>query len=77
MEKFTAEYSASDGYGKCICAANTIKELYKKLNERGFKYADYSFYDALEWEKTNDKKFYGLRIEIRRGELEMTEYTSL
>ena len=44
-------------------------------NDRG-QYADYSFYDALEWEKTNDKKFYGLRIEIRRGDLEMTEYTS-
>lgn len=76
MDKFTAHFSSPDGYGTCICAADTIKELYQKLNNRGFKYADNSFYDALEWEKTNDKKFYGMRIEIRRGEPEMTEYTS-
>lgn len=76
MEKFTAHFSSPDGYGTCVCAANTIKELYQKLNDRSFKYADNSLYDALEWEKTNDKKFYGIRIEIRRGEPEMTEYTS-
>lgn len=77
MEKFTAHYSSPDGFGTCVCGADTIKELYQKLNDREFKYVDYSYYDALEWEKANDKKFYGMRIEIRRGELEMTEYTSL
>lgn len=77
MKNFTADYLCSDGYGHGICTADTINELYQILRDRGFKYVDSSFFKALEWEKTNDKKFYGMWIEIRRGELEMTEYTSL
>jgi hypothetical protein len=41
----------------------------------------YTFYigereDILNWSKSKDKKYYGMRLTIRRGELEMTEYTS-
>lgn len=77
MKKFTAQFLAPNGYGNCICTADTIRELYEILRKRGFKYAENSFADALLFERTDKKKFYGRNIEIRRGELEMTEYTSL
>ena len=77
MKKFTADYLNRDGYSHSICTADTIEELYQILRDRDFKYVDYSFYDALKWEKTEDKKFHSMWIEIRRGEPEMTEYTSL
>lgn len=77
MKEFMAYFTAPDSYGHNVCAANTITELYEILKKRGFRYASDSFHAALEWEKTDKKKFYGMRIEITRGEPEMTEYTSL
>lgn len=77
MKNFTAEYSRSGQYGYGICAADTIDELIGTLFCRGYVFGYGERRRIAEWEKTDKKKFYGCGLTIRRGELEMTEYTSL
>ena len=76
--EFTADFSTREHYGNQICKANSIEELINILEVRGF---DFTFNpikeDIIKWSKTTDKKYYGTDIIIRRGEHEMTEYTSL
>lgn len=76
--EFTAEFSTREHYGNRICKANSIDELINTLELRGF---DFIFNpikeDIVRWSKTTEKKYYGTDIVIRRGDLEMTEYTSL
>ncbi len=74
--RYTAEYRKKGQYGTGICMADTIEELMEILFDRGY---DFEFGEReiiSGWSKTNEKKYYGIRLTIRRGELEMTEYTS-
>ena len=77
MQDFTAEYHKYGQYGTGICYANSIEELIKILISRGYKFGQDEMQKILEWENTTQKKYYGMSLPIRRGELEMTEYTSL
>ena len=77
MQEFTAEYHKYGQYGTGICCLNNIKELIKILISRGYKFNQNEIRKILEWEGTAKKKYYGMGLTIRRGELEMTEYTSL
>lgn len=77
MQKFTAEYHKHGQYGTGICCSNSIEELIKILITRGYKFDKSEMRKILEWEGTAEKKYYGMNLTIRRGELEMTEYTSL
>lgn len=77
MQDFTAEYHKYGQYGTGICCANSIEELIKILISRGYKFGQDEMQKILEWENTTQKKYYGMSLTIRRGELEMTEYTSL
>ena len=77
MQDFTAEYHKYGQYGTGICCANTIEELIKILISRGYKFSQNDMQKILEWKGTTQKKYYGMNLTIRRGELEMTEYTSL
>lgn len=77
MQDFTAEYHKYGQYGTGICCANSIEELIKILISRGYKFGQDEMQKILEWENTTQKKYYGMSLTIRRGELEITEYTSL
>lgn len=77
MQEFTAEYHKYGQYGIGICCSNNIKELIKILIARGYKFNQNEMRKILEWEGTAKKKYYGMNLTIRRGALEMTEYTSL
>lgn len=77
MQQFTAEYHKYGQYGTGICCSNSIEELIKILISRGYKFGKNETRKILEWEGTAEKKYYGTSLTIRRGELEMTEYTSL
>lgn len=77
MQQFTAEYRKYGQYGTGICSSDSIKKLIKTLNSRGYEFIQDETQKILEWEGTTQKKYYGRSLTIRRGELEMTEYTSL
>lgn len=77
MQEFTAEYHKYGQYGTGICCSNSIEELIKILITRGYKFDKNERQKILEWENTMQKKYYRMDLAIRRGELEMTEYTSL
>ena len=72
---YTAEYRRRVN-GTSICMANTIEELMETLFNRGYNFNIGERERILDWDNTNQKKYYGARLTIRRGELEMTEYTS-
>lgn len=74
--RFTAEYNINGKYGTGICMADTIEELMENLFDRGYNFAIGQREAVVDWSKTDKKKYYGTRLTIRRGELEMTEYTS-
>ena len=76
MKNFTAEYSLEGQYGYGICAADTIDELIGSLFCRGYKFVAGDKQRIISWADGEKKKFYGTGLTIRRGELEMTEYTS-
>ena len=76
MKQFTAEYSKRGQYGYGICTADTIEELIQILSSRGYDFSIGEKGAILNWSSTTQKKYYGVRLTIRRGELEMTEYTS-
>ena len=76
MKQFTADFHVSGSYGTQICTADTIEELIKTLIDRGYNLHKNEEKRIVDWSKTTDKKYYGMNITIRRGELEMTEYTS-
>lgn len=76
MKKYTAEYSKRGQYGTGICMADTIEELMEILFDRGYDFNIGERERILDWSKTEKKKYYGMRLTIRCGELEMTEYTS-
>lgn len=76
MKLFTAEYTITGQYGIGVCTADTIEELIKILGDRGFAFRRNQKEEVVEWSKTTDKKFYGIGLTIRRGDSEMTEYTS-
>lgn len=76
--EFTADFSIKEHYGNQICKASSIEELINILDIRGFNfYFNPIKEDIIKWSKTTSKKYYGTDITIRRGEPEMTEYTSL
>jgi hypothetical protein len=76
MKRFTAEYSKRGQYGSGICTADTIDELMEILFNRGYDFNIGEREKILDWSKTDRKKYYGTRLTIRCGELEMTDYTS-
>ena len=76
MKLFTAEYSKRGQYGTGICTADTIIDLMEILFDRGYNFSIGEREEVLDWSKTDKKKYYGVGLTIRRGELEMTEYTS-
>lgn len=76
MKKYTAEYSKRGQHGNGICTADTIQELMEILFDRGYDFNIGERERILDWSKTDKKKYYGTRLTIRCGELEMTEYTS-
>lgn len=76
MKQFTAEYNKRGQYGTGICTADTIEKLIKILLDRGYEFNDGEKQRVINWSNTTQKKYYGTRLTIRRGELEMTEYTS-
>ena len=76
MKKYTAEYSPRGQYGISICTADTIEELIELLSNRRYFLSINERKRILDWSKTDKKKYYGVNLTIRRGELEMTEYTS-
>lgn len=74
---YIAEFSTREYYGNQICKANSIDELINILDMRDFDFTfNYIKKDIVNWSKTTDKKYYGINIVIKRGESEMTEYTS-
>ena len=77
MQEFTAEYHKYGQYGIGICSSDNIEKLVEILNSRGYKFGQNEIRKILEWERTVEKKYYGMNLTIRRGGLEMTEYTSL
>lgn len=77
MQEFTAEYHKYGQYGTGICSSDNIEKLVEILNSRGYKFDQNEIRKILEWERTAQKKYYGMNLTIRRGALEMTEYTSL
>lgn len=77
MKQFTAEYSLQDKYGYGVCTADTIEELMTTLSSRGCKFTMREMEKIEDWAEGTQKKYYGAWLTIRRGELEMTEYTSL
>ena len=76
MKQFTAEYRRYGQSGKSICMADDIGALIEELYLRGYEFEIGEIQDILKWSNTDKKKYYGMRLDIRRGELEMTEYTS-
>lgn len=76
MKQFTADFCVSGSYGRQVCSADTIEELIQILISRGYNLHPNEEKRIIDWSKTTDKKYYGMSIDIRRGELEMTEYTS-
>lgn len=74
---FTAEYSRIDSYGTFIVTGNSAEELIQKLERHDFKFKYDTKEKIIEWCNGNEKKYYGANLNIRRGEDEMTEYTSL
>lgn len=76
MKKYTAEYSKRGQHGNGICTADIIQELMEILFDRGYDFNIGERERILDWSKTEKKKYYGTRLTIRCGELEMTEYTS-
>jgi hypothetical protein len=76
VKKYTAEYGKRNQYGTGICTADTIGELMETLLDRGYEFTIGEKEKILDWSKTDKKKYYGTRLTIRYGELEMTEYTS-
>lgn len=76
MKQFTAEYSKRGQYGISMCMADTIIELIDILRCRGYEFYVGEKERILNWGNTTQKKYYGARLTIRRGEPEMTEYTS-
>ena len=76
MKQFTAEYNRPGQYGTGICTADTLDELINILSDRGYTFRIGEKGDILNWGSTDKKKYYGTRLTIRRGECEMTAYTS-
>jgi hypothetical protein len=76
MKRYTAEYHRRGHYGISICTADTIEELVEKIFNDGYAFYNGERRDILDWSKTDKKKYYGMGLLIRKGELEMTEYTS-
>lgn len=76
MEEFTAYFVPCGKYGTQICKADTIDELIKTLIERKYSFHVDEKERIINWSNGKDKKYYGTNITIRRGELEMTDYTS-
>lgn len=77
MKRYTAEYSKKGQCGNSICTADTIGELMEILFDRGYDFRIGEKEDIINWSKTDKKKYYGARLTIRCGDLDMTEYTSL
>lgn len=76
MKQFTAEYCRKGCYGYSICTADTIEELLENLSNNDYIFNNGEKQRILDWSNTTKKKYYGVGLTIRRGELEMTEYTS-
>ena len=76
MKQFTAEYSKRGQYGISICTADTIEELIGILSDRGYEFRVGEKGKILNCSNTSQKKYYSVGLNIRRGELDMTEYTS-
>ena len=76
MARYTAEYSRKGHYGTSICTANTIEQLIQKLVDNGYTLHSAENDRVLHWNNTDKKKYYGAGLTIRKGELEMTDYTS-
>ena len=76
MKQFTAEYSKRGQYGYSICTADDIVELMEIMFDRGYDFRVGEREAIIDWSKTEDKKFCRSGITIRRGERDMTEYTS-
>lgn len=77
MKQFTAEYRKVGETGTGVCMADTIEELIEVLSDRGYIFNSIEKQKVLDWSKTGNKRYYGIRLTINRGEYEMTEYTSL
>ena len=77
MKQFTAEYRRYGHTGTRICVADDIGSLIEALYLKGYEFEIGEIQKILEWCRTDNKKYYGMRLTIRRGELKMTEYTSL
>lgn len=77
MKQYTAEYYKYGQTGTSICCADDISSLIETLYLKGYEFDNQKeIQEILNWDNTNKKKYYGTRLTIRRGELEMTEYTS-
>ena len=76
MKQFTAEYRKYGHTGTSICSADDIGELIDALYFRGYEFGWNEIKKIVDWSNTDKKKYYGERLTIRRGALEMTEYTS-
>lgn len=76
MAQFTAEYQKISSHGTGVCAADSIENLFATLSQRGYVFRVGEQERITEWGKGEQKKYYGIRLTIRRGELEMTDYTS-
>ena len=76
FREYTAEYSKRGQCGTGICVADTVEELMGILVDRGYVFSLGEKERLLNWSRTGKKKYYGTRLIVRRGELEMTEYTA-
>lgn len=76
MKQFTAEYTKRGQYGYGICTADTIDEMIETLSSRGYEFRVGEEGKIRNWGSTTQKKYYSVGLNIRRGKLEMTEYTS-
>ena len=75
--KYTAEFTPYGESGTRILVASDIHELISNLIEGGYKFNPVSKKELFDWETSNKKKFYARNLTVRRGEDEMTDYTSL
>lgn len=73
---FTAEYSKRGCYGIGICMANTVEKLIEILDNRGYEFDPYEKEEIVTWSKKSKNNYYAMRLSIRRGKPQMTEYTS-
>lgn len=81
MKKYTAEFRAKGSYGTMICTEDSISELIETMKERGCIISDAEVDKIIFWDNYSKSKFYyggfGGVSKIRKGEDQMTEYTSL